>query len=137
LPVEPLESRCDRIIGVNVTPIHPQEELGSMLAVGYRTFDLVMWANVSPRLPMCDLVISPDASRFGLFELWKADEIYELGYQATKARLAEIEALARGARPAGAFRTRRQVALPDQGFWARLWARLRRWWQRLWRKGPA
>lgn len=136
LPVEPLISCCDRIIGVNVTPIRPLAEVSNMLSVGYRTFDLVMWSSVKPRLAACDVIIEPDASGFGLFELWKADEIYQLGYDTTRAQLAELQTLMQGRGRSAAFRSRRQLA-PEGlqlGFWARLWARLRRWWQRLWQR---
>ena len=40
----------------------------------------------------CDVMICSDAlSRFGLFDTKNHREIFEIGYQATRARLDEIE----------------------------------------------
>ena len=91
LPVEPLVRSCDKVIGVNVTPIDLEEKLGSLMEIGYRTLDLVLWSNVEPRLKMCDVVIEPQSDEFGLFDIEKADELVQLGYQAALERLPELE----------------------------------------------
>ncbi|MEM9984903.1 MAG: patatin-like phospholipase family protein [Bacteroidota bacterium] len=91
LPVEPLLGRCYPIIGVNVTPIIRKDNLGGLLDVGYRAFDLVMWGSVEPRLKQCDLVLQPQAQRYALFDVKAIDEIYQLGYETAKAEIPRLK----------------------------------------------
>ncbi|MFK7969076.1 MAG: magnesium/cobalt transporter CorA [Bacteroidia bacterium] len=93
LPVEPLRERCSLVIGVNVTPIEGRTDLDDLMTIGYRTLDLVMWANVKPRLEQCDVVIEPATAEVALFDVDKADEIYQLGYDAAKAQISTIKKL--------------------------------------------
>jgi NTE family protein len=93
LPIEPLQERCKHLIGINVTPIMPFPTDENLLEISYRTLDIVLWNTVVSRRLACDVLIEPDTARFHLFELNKADEIYELGYQATKRKLEEIQLL--------------------------------------------
>ncbi len=85
LPVEPLIDKCTRVIGVNVTPVDEEEKLGNLLEIGSRVLELALWSNVMPRLQQCDIRIEPKADHFGLFDLGKAQEIYEEGYKSTMA----------------------------------------------------
>jgi NTE family protein len=93
LPIEPLVGRCYPLVGVNVTPIHRKEKLEGMLEISYRTFDLVMWGNVSPRLNQCDVILEPNAHLFSLFDLKSADQIYQLGYECALQKMPEIQKL--------------------------------------------
>ena len=93
LPIEPLEKNCDTVIGVNVSPISQMDEFDGIMDIAYRTLDLAMWPNVSTRLDRCDLTIEPSAEDFGYFDLKKADEIFQKGYDATIAKMPEILAL--------------------------------------------
>ncbi len=93
LPVEPLKEVCDFVIGVNVMPRGPvpNEKLDSMLDMGHRVMDLVVWSNVKSRLEQCDVVIeSKGVFEYGIFDFSKSKEIYELGYQATLEQIPKI-----------------------------------------------
>lgn len=92
LPVEPLIDKCTRVIGVNVTPVDEEQKLGNLLEIGSRVLELALWSNVMPRLQQCDIRIEPKADQFGLFDLSKADEIYEEGYRCAMAMETEIRA---------------------------------------------
>ncbi|MEO0897563.1 MAG: patatin-like phospholipase family protein [Bacteroidota bacterium] len=93
LPVEPMQGRVDVLIGVNVTPIRATKSLDNILNIGYRTLDLIMWNNVQPRLSLCDIAIEPGAQDYGFFQLQKAQEIYDAGYQATLDVIPQLEKL--------------------------------------------
>ncbi|GAB4411649.1 MAG: patatin-like phospholipase family protein [Bacteroidia bacterium] len=137
LPAEPLRETCDLVIGVNVTPIKPAETIDGILQVGYRTLDLVLWSNVEPRLRLCDVVISPDAGNFGLFELWKADEIYQIGYQAAQEALPALHELVGDKRLMAApptYRALPEMPPPPPSWWRRRWAQLRAWFVRLFKR---
>lgn len=92
LPVEPLRPTSDVLIGVNVSPIREAADgrLDNLMNIGFRTLDLVMWSNVEPRLQQCDIVIEPGAEVYTFFELNKAREIYEIGYQTAMEQMDEI-----------------------------------------------
>ncbi len=98
LPIEPLEeSKCDLIVGVNVTPIDSSGELDNMLTIGSRTFDMALWANVQPRLERCHVTIEPKTDDFGLFSTSQTDEIFQAGYDAAIRQIPNIlKALAQG-----------------------------------------
>ncbi len=91
LPVEPLRRRCQTVIGVNVTPIHPDLRLEGVRQLLSRTIDLAMWNTVESRLGRCDVVIEPPAQGFGFFEANKADQLFELGYRAALPQVKEIQ----------------------------------------------
>ncbi len=93
LPIEPLKSHCNHIIGVNVTPIDLVDDIDNMIDIAYRSLDLIMWNNVKPRLEQCDIVIEPDTDKYGFFDLKKADEIYLLGYEAAMRTMPQIKTL--------------------------------------------
>ena len=90
LPIEPLRARCPVVVGVNVTPIEPEKGLDDLLSISYRTLSLAMWANVKPRLEQCDVIIEPAVQHMGFFDLDKADEIFQRGYEAGKAQIPTL-----------------------------------------------
>lgn len=90
LPVEPLIDQCQRIIGVNVTPVDGEDHLGNLLEIGMRTFELALWANVEYRLRQCDVRIEPPADRYSLFDLEKAQEIHDIGYETALKHIDEV-----------------------------------------------
>jgi NTE family protein len=93
LPVQPLKSSCQYVIGVNVTPIDKEKDLNSMRSIAMRSLDLILWTNVSTSLQLCDIQIQPDADGFGLFALERAEEIYQKGYEAAQSQLSAIRDL--------------------------------------------
>lgn len=90
LPVEPLRERCDKVIGINVTPIasFPVDE--GLTEIAYRTLDLVLWTNVEPRRELCDMIVEPDTAQYRLFDIGEADAIYQHGYEAMQAKIPEL-----------------------------------------------
>lgn len=92
LPTDPLRPQCHCLIGVNVMPVHPDMDIKGLSALTYRTLELVLWNNVAPRLKQCDVVIAPACEDYGLFDIQKAEELYELGYLAAKQQLSAIHA---------------------------------------------
>ncbi|MCB0661527.1 MAG: patatin-like phospholipase family protein [Saprospiraceae bacterium] len=85
LPVEPLTSCSDYIIGVNVRPRVPihKKEVQSFFGIAQRVFDLSLQGNMRPGAAICDMIIAPEGvSDYGLFQFNKVDELYEIGYEA-------------------------------------------------------
>ncbi len=93
LPVEPIKENCDLVIGVNVMPrgFVPVENVNSLLEIGMRTFDLVIWSNVKSRLEQCDFLIEPKGVfEHGVFDFGSAEEIADLGYAEARKVIPEI-----------------------------------------------
>lgn len=91
LPVEPLQNHCNAIIGVNVNPHGWTKDLDNMYEIGQRCFDLVMWNNIEDRLKQCDIIIEPEeVYNYSVLDFRKAEEIFEVGYQATKKQMPQI-----------------------------------------------
>ncbi|MCK0131620.1 patatin-like phospholipase family protein [Flavobacteriaceae bacterium F08102] len=95
-PVEPLEKRCDKIIGVYVNPLKEIsiKDLKHSYSVVERAYKIKANAESTAKFPVCDLIISPsDLANFGTFEMNKIDAIFNVGYTATKRALQGKEAL--------------------------------------------
>ncbi len=93
LPIEPLKASCDLVIGVNVMPHGPvpNTKVDSMLDIGHRVMDLIVWSNVKDNLAQCDIVIeSKGVFEYGIFDFKKTEEIYQLGYDETVKQIPEI-----------------------------------------------
>lgn len=98
LPVTPLKSLCDVVIGINLVPQLelPMEELRSLVSVGYRCFDLAILNNIMPELAKCDVVIEPATIHYyGRFSFAQVGEMYEIGYTEALKHIDEIKACMR------------------------------------------
>ena len=95
-PVDPLFGLCRTIFGVYASPLRRREqsELRTSLAVGMRALEVGMYYRSRDRFHQCDLLICPkELSGFGNFDTRHYAEILDIGYRATRARLAEIAGL--------------------------------------------
>jgi NTE family protein len=94
-PVEPLKVLCDVVFGVYATPLRSayQSDLKSSLAVSQRAFELAMFFSSRRKFHECDVLLCPEElSPFGTFDTKHLEQILEIGYAATIARLDEIRA---------------------------------------------
>jgi len=93
LPVEPLREICDTVIGVNVMPrgFTPTEKVDSIIEIGMRTFDLVIWSNVKSRLAQCDFVIEPKGVfDYQVFDFKQAEAMSKLGYAEARRVIPDV-----------------------------------------------
>lgn len=92
LPVEPLLTVCDKIIGSSVSPHEERMELKGMRNIGSRCLQLAIWNTVRPRLKLCNVALEIERSYpFSLFDLKKSDELFAIGYETTMDRMSEIQ----------------------------------------------
>jgi NTE family protein len=93
LPVSPLRSTCDIVIGVNLVPqvALGTSELKSVFSIGTRCFDLVALNNIKPELAQCDFVIEPqEISKFGRLLVSNVEQMYQIGYREGHRYIDEI-----------------------------------------------
>lgn len=84
-PVEPLENNCDVLIGCYVNKI--PKGLGNGKRIGKmnmieKCFHMAIAPVVYSKTERLDLFLEPDLHEFGMFDVNKADQIYEAGYNA-------------------------------------------------------
>jgi NTE family protein len=99
LPVEPLLSQADHVIGVNIMP---QIELSrdkikgvlSMATIATRCFHLSVINNTRPWLDACAIVIEPtDLHKYHIFQFNKVDDLVRIGYEAAIAQSESLKRL--------------------------------------------
>lgn len=82
LPFEPANEYCNFLIGVHVNPLARNPNIGNMVEVAERTFQLSVVANIRDKYDKFDLLIEPKGlDRFNILSLANAHEIYDIGYQ--------------------------------------------------------
>ncbi|HPG08261.1 MAG TPA: patatin-like phospholipase family protein [Saprospiraceae bacterium] len=92
-PVAPLHDLCDLIITVNLVPLVAIEtkEMNGMINLLQRCFDLAALNNIKPQLRHSDIIIEPrELHEYSRFNLKKAKDLFDLGYQATMRVADEI-----------------------------------------------
>ena len=87
-PVSTIRDNCDKVIGINASPLVADEYKLSLMNVASRTYHFMFKANILHDKELCDLLIEPvDMGNYDTFEVDKGREIFELGYQSTKQLL--------------------------------------------------
>ncbi len=90
LPIQPIRSRCERLIGVNISPINPIDSKPNLLDVAIRSFQLIISSKVEDHAGDCDLFIAPSKLRnYSLLESDQADAIYQIGYETMHEALSD------------------------------------------------
>jgi len=90
LPVKPLLDLCDYIIGSYVNPRREYNNYGGIPKIVERTFFLGVEANMKDNVEKCQLYIQPTKlMNFGAFQVSKAEEMFEIGYEYAKKLLNE------------------------------------------------
>lgn len=82
-PVSNIREECERVIGVNVSPLIPTKYKQTILGVAERSYHYMFRANTLEDRELCDVLI--EAEEFGLyktFELESIDLISNTGYKA-------------------------------------------------------
>ena len=85
LPIEPLKNKCEFIIGVHCNEMSFKNENFHMKDLIDRSFHMAMNKQVHDKMHLCNLFIAPpDMSKYGLFDVNKAEEIFLYAYHYTK-----------------------------------------------------
>jgi NTE family protein len=83
LPVGPLRKSCEKVVGVNVSPLMAKEYKKNLIGIAMRSFHFMLRANTLPATERCDMLIEPyNLYGYSNTELEKAEEIFEQGYNA-------------------------------------------------------
>lgn len=92
-PVEPVAARSEVTIGSYTAPLErvSRSQLDSSVAVTQRAFDIAMHAVAREKFDRCDVLLSPPELRqYNLLDVRKLDEIFDVGYRHTRAKMETI-----------------------------------------------
>jgi len=93
-PTEPIEDKCNFMIGIHVNPLVPVDEFTSLMGIAERSFHLSFSGQLAAKEKKCDIFIEPKGiGNYKLMEVSKIKEIYNLGYKETKRILKENKEL--------------------------------------------
>ncbi len=82
MPVEVIENKVDFVVGVHCNPFGLQKPISSIKGVLERSLILAVQSKTKERFSKCNLLIEPpELSRFDVFDLRRAREIFRVGYQ--------------------------------------------------------
>ncbi len=92
LPVKPVENSCRVLIGSFVNPVGPLEKISGLISIAERTFMLSMSKEIMEKSKKFQLLIAPpELSNFKILDPEKAEDLFELGYNATKEKLKTVD----------------------------------------------
>jgi NTE family protein len=92
LPVKPIENKCKMLIGSFVNPVGYMEKVSGLINIAERVFMLRMSEEAKEKSHKFDLLIAPLVLRnFGILDPEKAEELFSIGYDATKKKLKGID----------------------------------------------
>ncbi len=90
LPTTPIRDKCDFLIGSNCNHLTTSYDEHSLKAIIERSMLITVNANTTASRMICDLVIEPPyMSRYSVFEMGRAKEIYDTAYKYTKENFSE------------------------------------------------
>jgi NTE family protein len=86
LPVRPIRDKVDKIVGSHCNHISPDFDPNSLRTVIERSLLMAINANTLASKGLCDVFIEPThLSKYGSFDIGKAQEIFDIAYKFTKA----------------------------------------------------
>lgn len=93
-PIEPLQDKCDILIGSHVNSIGKDTQQIGMKDMMDRSFHLALNVAIKDKFSSCDVFIEPpNMSRFNMFNTKMADAIFEAGYAFTLSKKEELLAV--------------------------------------------
>lgn len=82
-PVSNIREECDKVVGVNVTPLVRQQYKQTIWYIAERSYHYMFRANTMEDRLLCDVLIETEAiGQYKMFDLDNVDQIADLGYHA-------------------------------------------------------
>jgi NTE family protein len=92
LPIKPVEKDCGFIIGSFVNPTGYEKNINNLIQIAERTFLLNVSKEVLEKAKRFDLFIAPqELKNYKILDPEKAEEVFQVGYKATKEKLKEFK----------------------------------------------
>lgn len=90
LPASHIRDKCEKLIGINVSPMMPYKRTNSVIDVAIRTYNLMAKANQRIDMDLCDLVVETcEISAYSVFNLKGIEQVFTAGYANARHALRE------------------------------------------------
>lgn len=90
LPAWIIRDKCEKLIGINVSPLTNYRYKRSMMDVAMRSYNLMAKSNQESDMRICDLVIkTPEIASYQVFNLKDIKKVYLSGYAAAHKAIKE------------------------------------------------
>lgn len=84
MPVEAIENKVDLLIGSHCNPVQWQKPVSSIRDVVERSLVLAVQSKTKDRFAKCHILVEPpELSRYDVFDVRKARELFRIGYSFT------------------------------------------------------
>ena len=114
-PVSIIRNECDKIIGVNVSPLVPQKYKQTLVHIAERSYHYMFRANTMEDRMMCDVLIEAEEfGQFKTFDLEDVDLISGVGYTAAVRALDKVVNEAKHDSLVKALYASKSLLLPDR-----------------------
>lgn len=95
-PVVPIRDMCDKVIGINVSPLISTDYKQNMIQIAQRSYHFMFKANTIEDKALCDLLVEvEEAHQYSTFDLENIHQIFKIGYQDTVRTLENTYGLKR------------------------------------------
>jgi NTE family protein len=92
LPLLPIEKKCKLYIASFVNPVGYMEKISGLINIAERTFMLSISKEIHEKAKKFDLFVAPPELRnYKILDPERAEELFSVGYNATKERLKEFD----------------------------------------------
>ncbi|MDR2692053.1 MAG: patatin-like phospholipase family protein [Dysgonamonadaceae bacterium] len=90
-PVSTIRGLCDKVIGVNVSPLVSKKYNKTIMQIAERSYHYMSRTNTLLDRTLCDVLIEiTDLAYFKTFDLVKSEKIFKMGYGYTQKALSEF-----------------------------------------------
>lgn len=91
LPAWAIRDKCDKLIGINVSPVLEQKTVPSLFSMAMRSYTLVTKTNQTQDMEMCDVVVKFESlSKRSTFSLHEIQKVFDQGYEKMSKALEKI-----------------------------------------------
>ena len=85
-----IRDKCEKLLGVNVSPMNLTHKSNSLLGVALRTYNMMLKSNQSEDMAMCDIsVTTPELSHYSVFNLKMINNVFTSGYMHMRRALRD------------------------------------------------
>ncbi len=85
LPLEPIEKKCKKLIGINVNPLEENPKLDGLKNIAIRSFHISIASSVNNKKKLFDVYIEPQELRkYGYFNVKEGKDLMKIGYETTQ-----------------------------------------------------
>jgi len=89
-PVSVIRSLCNKVIGINVSPLVPKKYSKTIMHIAERSYHYMSRTNTLLDRTLCDVLIEiTELDYFKTFDLVNSEKIFKIGYEASKQSILE------------------------------------------------